>query len=995
MTPSRETRIGPTGWDAVVAAADGPQLVVAGPGAGKTEFLVRRALHLIDDREVPPEQILLLSFSRRGAADLKARIAAGLARSFTVVAASTFHSFAYRLLEAHAGRFLGWPDMPTLLTGPEQVALVESLLREEDPVDWPLLYRGLLDTRSFADEVADFMLRCGEHLMDPDALAERATDRADWRALPAFLAKYRSRLESMSRIDYGSLQAAAVRMLGDPGVADITADQFRYVLVDEYQDTTLAQARMLERLIAAHRNLTAAGDPYQSIYSFRGADLQNIAEFPARFCDDAGVPAQRIVLTTSFRVPRRILDAAVRVTAGGSLPGGAGPVIPAPGEGSVETYGFNQQSHEAEWIAGEVQRMHLSDAIPYRDMAVLVRSKRRFLPELSRALGRRNIPHDEPDRRLVDHPAVRMVLECVRAATGDEPERSAAVRRVLLGPLTDLSLGGVREIERVKARTGRAWPEMLHDAIPGPLTELVCDPTWASATPAAEGFWHVWSTLPQITSIAADPSRTDHRRAWSSFSQVLDRLAERNPDATLAEYLEWSEAEDFEATPLLEYRAQGEDRLTLTTLHQAKGMEFQVVFLADAIEGVFPDLRARESLLGVRHLSRTQPTGSAEYARFRLQEEMRLAYTAMVRASRRVVWTATARGAEDGTGLPSRFLPMVAGVGTMSEAVVRPDERSDPVTPLEVEAHLRRTVRDPEQAAAHRLAALAVLASDDPRRGRPSRRFAGVLERGPDDGVVPRPLHLSPSRAESYLTCPRRYVFEGHLGIGSDFSIYADFGTLVHDALEAAEKTAVARGLAHASLDIAIASLDEVWDPAPFGGGVWAESWHRRAVDIITHLYENWPGSGPPAALEHWVDTELHGVRWRGRIDRIEQVEGPEGPGLTVIDYKTTRTPVTKANAAVSLQLGFYTLAVAADLELSGIGPVVGAEFWYPASQTKSVSTRQLDLDRLPDVEALLESAAAGIAAENWPAVVNQHCDRCQVRRVCPEWPEGREAFSS
>jgi len=408
----RELLVDPPGWETAVADTDGPQLVVAGPGAGKTEFLARRARHLITERGIPPEQVLLLSFSRRGAAELRARVA--LESSFTVIPALTFHALAARIVEAHGGAG-DWPRPPTILTGPEHVALVAELLDGEDPDDWPLPFRPGLASRSFAEEVTDFMQRAAERLIGPDEIAARR--RADWRGLPAFLSRYRGALIERNRIDYGSLQGEAVRLLDDGAVQSAVASAFRFVLVDEYQDTTVAQARIVERIAEPHRNVTAAGDPYQSIYSFRGAELANVAGFPDRFRDHNGEPARRIVLTTSFRVPRAILDAAVRVTSGTGLPGAAGPVRPAPGEGSVETYCFDQASNEAEWIASELQRIHLRDGIPYRRMAVLVRSKRRFLPELSRALDRRRIPHDPPDARLVDHPAVRPVLDLVAAAT--------------------------------------------------------------------------------------------------------------------------------------------------------------------------------------------------------------------------------------------------------------------------------------------------------------------------------------------------------------------------------------------------------------------------------------------------------------------------------------------------------------------------------------------------------------------------------------------------
>jgi superfamily I DNA/RNA helicase/RecB family exonuclease len=988
-----ETRVDPDGWEPVVAAAEGPQLVVAGPGAGKTEFLVRRALHLIDGG-LSPERLLLLSFSRRGAADLRARVAAGLRRSFTVIPSSTFHSFALHLVEAHAERLRGWSRLPALLTGPEQVALVARLLAAEDPGHWPLPFRSFLTTGPLAGEVADFVLRCQENLVGPDGLAARARERSDWRALPRFLERYRAALADEGRIDYGTLQATAVELLDDPEVRARVAGQFHYLLVDEYQDTTLAQARLLQKLYLPHRNLTVAGDPYQSIYSFRGAALTNVADFPASFPDADGRPARRLVLTTSFRVPAEILAAAVRLTAGGGLPGEAGPVTPAPGRGVVETYAFDQQTHEAEWIAAEVQRAHLRDRIPYHRMGVLVRSKRRFLPELSRALERRGIPHEEPDRRLVDHPAVRVVLDCVRAAIEHGPEQTAALRRLLLGAPAGLTLSAMREVEREQARTGESWAEVVRRSLPQgeSIAGLVSDPSWALGRPAVEGLWHLWSILPHINEVARSPARGAERAAWSSLAQVLARLNERDPRATLADYLRWSEAEDFEATPLLEYALPQEDRLTLATLHQAKGVEFDVVFIADALEGVFPDLRPRESLLGVRHLSSLLPGEAGAYARFRLQEEMRLAYTAMCRARRRVVWTCTAGEPEQGRGLPSRFLALVAGVPTVAEAAGLPTESAEPSTPLEAEAWLRRLLADPEEPAPRRLAALAALVGPGTWRARRPEEFAGVLERGPDDGLIPPGLALSPSQADSYLQCPRRYAFERWLHVGDEGSIYASLGSIIHEVLESVEGAALASGAAHSTPAKALDALDRHWDPSAFGGGEWAAAWRRRAEEVLAHLYDRWPGTGRVEAVEVPLEIEVDGTRWRGRADRIEVRPG-DPPRVHIVDYKTARNAVRVDEAAASLQLGFYMLAAAADPRITSLGEVAGAEMWFPATRAKKVTVRPFDPGRLDEVRALMAAAAAGILAENWVPAPGDHCRNCAVRCVCPEWPEGREAY--
>ena len=988
-----EYRVDPGEWEPAVARIDGPQLIVGGPGTGKTEFLVRRALWLLGDANIAPEEILLLSFSRRGVADLTARVQRGLTRSYTVVPASTFHSLASRLLESHAEPALGWTDMPSLLTGPEQVALVHDLLTTEDVNRWPLPFRGLLATNSFAREVTDFLLRCQEQVIDGPQLAELARARSDWKGLPEFLIRYEQMLQERNRIDYGTLLVRAVQILDQTDVERAVGNQYRYLLVDEYQDTTNAQVRLLQSMYASHRNLTVSADPYQSIYSFRGADLSNVHRFPTDFPDAEGRPAGRVVLTTSFRVPAVILEAAERVTAG-SLPGSAGPVAPAPGRGRVETYSFDQQTHEAEWIAEEIDRLHLEEQIPYSQMAVFVRSKRRFLPELSRVLERRRIPHDLPDSRLTDHPAIRLILDCVIAATEPEPEAGRALRRILLGPLFSIPLGRLREIERQRLRTGDEWAEVLatHFEDGQGLAALLEETVWATRSAAVEGFWHVWETLPQFASVVEHPQRQEERAAWSSLAQVLGRLYERDPRVTLVDYVRLTEDEDFEARPLLSYRAPRHDRLTLTTLHQSKGLEFDTVFIADAVEGVFPDLRSRESLLGSRHLSPALPADPIAYRAFRLQEEMRLAYTAMTRGYRRVIWTATSSGLEEGQGMPSRFLPLIAGVGSISDAALRPPERTNPVTSREAEAWLRRILRDPGQGRTRRLAALSLLGTGEKWGLRSPEVFAGIRERGPDQGIVTGYLTLSPSQAENYATCPRRYVFERRLHVGDEATPFLTFGSLIHETLERAETSAVEAGTSHAQLSGALEQLDSIWDPSDFGGEPWATAWYRRAVNIITYLYEHWPTRGIPIALERPLFLDVDGVPWRGMADRIELDEGV----VRIVDYKTGRRVPTTADAAVSMQLGFYVLALRADDQLARSGPVDEAEFWFPAlTEAKSVTVRRFDARRLDRVVEAMKDAARGIASEEWPATPNPHCSSCRVRIVCPEWPEGREAFSA
>ncbi len=232
MSTPADERITPDDWPRALADIDGPQLVVAGPGAGKSEFLTQRAAHLLDEEGLPASSVLVLTFSRRSAANLKSRIADATNTQTSGLGVSTFHSFAYRFAELHAPRALGWSEMPTILTGPEQVSLASELLTNGPAASWPRPFRDMLGSRTLASEVTDFVLRARERLIGPAELAELALGRDDWRALPEFMLAYDEELRSRGRIDYGTLQATAVRLLEDPETRQAAADQFHYILVD-------------------------------------------------------------------------------------------------------------------------------------------------------------------------------------------------------------------------------------------------------------------------------------------------------------------------------------------------------------------------------------------------------------------------------------------------------------------------------------------------------------------------------------------------------------------------------------------------------------------------------------------------------------------------------------------------------------------------------------------------------------------------------------------
>jgi RecB family exonuclease len=226
---------------------------------------------------------------------------------------------------------------------------------------------------------------------------------------------------------------------------------------------------------------------------------------------------------------------------------------------------------------------------------------------------------------------------------------------------------------------------------------------------------------------------------------------------------------------------------------------------------------------------------------------------------------------------------------------------------------------------------------------------------------------------------------ERRLRLGDSSSVYAHFGVLTHTVLETAEREVISTGRRHADLDRVLEIVDQVWDDADFGTPDLNDAWKAKAVDMLTKLYGRWPGKGEPVEVELAVESEIEGVRWMGRIDRLERSD----EGLRVVDYKSGTRPTSLDQAAESIQLGFYALAVN---RMQG-GEVVASEMWFPRHDSVSVTTRQLSMHLLSAIEESMAGITRDIMAENWEPRISRDCMRCGFRRSCPAWPEGKGAF--
>ncbi|MFD5778064.1 ATP-dependent helicase [Streptomyces fungicidicus] len=963
----------------VVEHTTGPLLVLAGPGTGKTTTLVESVAARIA-RGGDPERILVLTFSRRAAVELRDRMALRIGAAHAPQA-TTFHSFCYALIRAHQDSDL-FVEPLRLLSGPEQDVTVRELLAGQVDLEglglahvrWPDELRACLTTRGFADEVRAVLARSRELGLGPGALDAfaRRIGRPDWRAASAFLAEYLDVLDLQGVLDYAELVHRAVLLARRPEIAGQLAARYDAVYVDEYQDTDPAQVRLLHAL-AGGRTLVAFGDPDQSIYAFRGADVGGILEFPHAFPRADGRPAPVEVLRTSRRSGAALLDATRRVTRRMPLPRLPAEKVRAHREltphrdgGQAEVYTYPTSGTELDNIADILRRAHLEDGVPWNEMAVLVRAGARTLPTVRRALTSAGVPVDVDgdDLPLRHEPAVAPLLTALRAvaaAEADGPADTGAdaaaapcwlatetALTLLTSPLAGMDAADLRRLGRALREEERAAgnplpppsDELLARALAEPERLAVHDPAYARGAQrlgallsrarerlagggtAEETLWDLWdgTPWPQRLERSARRGGAAGRNADRDLDAVCAlfataaRAEERTGGRGALNFLEEIEAEDIAADTLTR-RAARHDAVRLMTAHRSKGLEWRLVVVAGVQEGLWPDLRRRGSLLEADRIGRdglAEPLTPGAL----LAEERRLFYVAATRARERLVVTAVQAPADDGDQ-PSRFL---------TELGVEPkDVTGRPRRPLSVAAlvaELRATTVDPRvsdtlrEAAAQRLARLAALADEDGRPLVPSAhpyRWWGMFQ--PTRSRVPlrdrdQPVVLSGSALDQLAnTCALQWFLGREVKADAPATAAQGFGNVVHVLADE-----VASGHTPADLDVLMERLDSVWNALAFDAP-WKSAQEKENARVALERFLKWHvmdrTGRTPVASEHDFDVTLGAGDYEVRIrGQMDRVETDGDGRAYVVDFKTGKQAPSSTEVEHHPQLAVYQLAV-------------------------------------------------------------------------------------
>ena len=616
-----------------VKHTEGPLLITAGAGSGKTKVLTCRIAHLLE-LGVAPYRILAITFTNKAAKEMKERVTNLVGAQADSIWLSTFHSFCAKLLRFEVDGFYGYTRNFTIYDSSDQLVLVKDCLKKLNLDDKQFMPRSVLGTISSAKNV----------LMDAKAFAAKASDFYEQKVADVY-ALYQEKLRENNAVDFDDLLFLAVRLLQEKeDVREKYQSRFQYILVDEYQDTNHAQYALTKILAARWRNICVVGDADQSIYAWRGADIRNIIDFTRDYPDAASIKLEQ-----NYRSTKTILHAANAVIDNNESRPKKTLWTENPAGNKIIHYQAQTEHDEADYIAGVIYNRHEISHEPYGDMAILFRTnaQSRVLEE---KLMRYAIPYTMVGgTKFYDRKEIKDVLAYLRLLYN--PEDSLSLTRIINVPKRNIGATTMEHVAAYAEEQGISLFEALSSTDEIPVTkrartslenfaamifDLLNDIEGKDVLSLIETVIKQTGYGDMLDKEAEhDPQGESRKENVGEFLSVAKDYMDSNPDGNLQDFLEnvalVSDVDDFESS---------DSKVTLMTLHAAKGLEFPVVFLTGLDEGLFPHSR---TLLDPAQV----------------EEERRLAYVGITRAERQLYVTNAIMRTMYGrisAYMPSRFL---------------------------------------------------------------------------------------------------------------------------------------------------------------------------------------------------------------------------------------------------------------------------------------------------------------------------------------------------
>jgi DNA helicase-2/ATP-dependent DNA helicase PcrA len=960
-----------------ITHGNGPLLVIAGAGTGKTRVITERIRHLLQsDPSLSGENILGLTFTDKAAGEMKARVVKTVGERAKDVTLKTFHAFCESLLKD---------------TDPQSRML--------DKVDhWILLrrnlsrlqldrYRRLAEPGQFLNDFVEFFSRCQDELvsceayqqyanelaaklqsertgLDADTLAERDEAIAREQEIVRAYRASEELLREKKCSSFGTLITGAVALLErDPALRAALQNRYRYILVDEFQDTNIAQLRLLELLVNASKNIFAVGDNDQAIYRFRGASFGSFKLFLERFAgwhEGQDSAKFRVSLTENYRSTPNILRVATQVIGQNTVSADFPKKILSPNKAEGEKIRIVELAtpeDEARWVAGELERIHKAGR-RWRDFAVLYRAHG-HRDELVRELAHRKIPFVISRLSILEHPLVKDVLAYLRLIA--TPYDDIATARVLSAPAWQLGPADlVRFAERARKERVR-----IYDVLQSQQPPLPFDPSHSA----------LMGLLAFATTQRKTMKRRDARHILAGlfdWLEVYQRAPEQDRDYVkrLAEFVkEWEEKSDTRKLPeFIEYldffeQAGGAvcleddapaDAVRLMTVHGAKGLEFSHVFILRVNRNKFPQPERPH----VFEFPVALMKEGAPEEQFHNQEERRLFYVALTRAEDRLTVSALAER-------KGRVPPFIEDI-LMEPALQRRDV-------LQLAPKPAVNVNGTPATAAIAATGSLFAALERPKIFSRIAEWAETFLPTP-----PEPLELNPSAVDSYRKCPQKYLFAYLWSLQEGAKATLTFGRVMHATIRRA-MTEFKKGNRLAFEEVQ-RLFETEWSASGFEDEYQEGEYKKDGLEQLRAFHQAISEQAPEILdLEKTFLLPVeNNVVLKGRIDQINSVGRNE---VEIVDYKTGKAK-KETEARRDLQLSIYAIAAKEILELNPVRLV----FHYLQDNSRQETTRSIK--QLDEAQKIVQEVAADIRARSFPAKEGFICRSCAYRPICPAHEE-------
>lgn len=1003
--------------------------IFASPGAGKTTQIIERFMAAVHSGTKPGE-ILVIAASREAANSLRDNLAIALQGATPGSLAKTISSFAYGILRYTA--LAQGQSAPELISGSEQDQILEQIIsaaQNNPAVDsqWPKhINAQVLSLSGFRAELRDLITVCLEHAVTPEDLKQLGIthNKSEWVAAAEMFDSY-IKLVSGANFNNRFDPTLILRKAADELLALAEwPESIKLILVDDAQELTPAAANLLKVVTSRGADLVLIGDPDASTLGFRAADPRAMKNLAEEIAASHSVGVEEIFLEPShaIRTPAisKVLanvSAQIETARAGRQRKGLNPdkKLVEQDRAGLEGHLFTQPGAEAAWLARRLRELHLYDKIAWNQMAVVARS-REALAKLALDLAHESVPIEiaGANGALRDEFGSKMLLQAADLILGKQRIDASVAISLLTSPLCGLDSLGLRRVRRALRRE-----ELLSDGTRNSdelLAELFKSPGSAVTIKSKEGrqvakflknyfeaqkisndksnsiedlLWHLWDSSGLAKSwqelsrgvgeVALQANR--NLDAVVSLFAAANRFVERNPDGEAKVFITQQLAQILPEDTLALNNKSG-SAVRLLTPSGLIGNRFQVVVLPQLIEGVWPNLRPRSSLLGATSLDALlskRITDLSQPQKSELANELRMLHKAVGAASERLLITAT----ENDDSQASQFFRLM--LGEIPAPTLHPGSR---LTLRGMAATLRKQLLASENEVAAQSAALGLVRLANAKvPGANPETWYGLLEVSSLEPLTElgERVVVRPSQLESFIKCPLHWFLNAHGASDTTFS--ANLGSLVHKALELGTE---------ADEQSLWNLVESKWHTLSFESQWLEQAGSRKAKAMIANMVQylrKFDAAGAQViGRETNFEFQLGSALIRGQVDRIESY--PDGQ-VMIVDLKTGGKVFTKDEAQNNPQLGLYQLAFEnkafeEQIDLPENAFLGGAKLLLIGGD-KPTEREQLSLAKSETLknhfETLVETAAQGMSMNSkiFLANVGSHCSNeneygsCQI----------------